>query len=135
MTSTSPGLLAVRCSERARLHFKALRERAEASPGTEHAKLWEAIKKAIREGLSHPHIAFSPSQALRGDLNGIWRDKLGRFRFFYIGSEAKQQVTFLNIGWRKDGSPDDAYEEIKKLLRRTEFDPLFAELGLTKPVV
>jgi len=59
--------------------------------------------------------------------------KIGRLRVFFIASEPTKRAIVLCLGYRKAGDKNDAYEEVRRLIRRGSFDPQFAELGITKP--
>lgn len=90
----------------------------------------------LTEFLSNEELCFQPRWMLGNkngeNLTGIFRSKQGRMRFLYIGKHGAW-TTLLMIGRRKAGDKSDAYRELAKRLRTTEWDEVFRELGLKKP--
>jgi mRNA-degrading endonuclease RelE of RelBE toxin-antitoxin system len=125
--------LSVGYSPLARDQLVELRARAERSPGTNHEKILEGLRKVL-EALELDMVAFHRGNALGRDLSNVWREKFGRWRLFYLASREKQRVLVLMLGpGRKAGDKNDPYVEFKRRLKRGDFDPQFAELGVTKP--
>jgi len=127
----------VRVSTAASIQFRELRARAEKSPNSTHAKLWDAVRKLARDKLCLPQIALSATHALENkqrNFANIYSCGLGeRHRIIYLASSKKRQVTILMMGFRKAGDANDVYEELYRRLHSGEFDSIFAELEVTRP--
>lgn len=119
-------------SERAREQIATFKRKGEASPETFHGKTWNALRRLLEDVISNPDHALMPKNALRDDLRGIQRDKLGRWRVFYVVSTARGIAAVLYVGWRKEGDRDDAYAEMTRLVTGGEFDLFLEEIGLPR---
>jgi hypothetical protein len=126
---------AVRYSTRAASQLAEYKAMAEKSPDSKHGKLWSSIRRKITDVISDPDHATAPPNALRDDLRGTYRNKIGRIRIFYITSRKANKAAVLYIGWRKEGDKHDAYTEFARLLRNGEFDIVFKEIGVQLPAV
>jgi hypothetical protein len=127
--------LDVERSERFRATVAWLQERVSKKPHGAHATMLNAIEHHITNCVAVSNICFGSQTYLRGDLAGVLRVKVGkRGRLFFIASANKKKAWILHFSdHRKDGDKNDAYAEFSRLLRTSEFDPLFADLELTKP--
>jgi mRNA-degrading endonuclease RelE of RelBE toxin-antitoxin system len=113
-----------------------MKARADAAPGSAEEAVYKGMRKILDELLSHEERALDRSNGCRlgnHDFGNVFRQKLGRYRIFYIVSKAHQQSTVLFIGYRKEGDKNDAYAELSRRLQTDEFDPQFAELSVKKP--
>lgn len=126
--------LLISCSAEAAKQLGEMKAKAEANPTGANASAYNAIAKVIKDVISNHDLAFLPQHMLRGDLAGVFRVKgFGRGRVFYLASSSSQRAIILMIGYRKEGDKRDAYEVIRRLLRKGAFDAHFAELGVSKP--
>jgi len=57
----------------------------------------DRILWAIDEILSNPFLGVK----LRGELEGRWRWRVGKYRIIYIIDQTPQVVVFLDVGLRK----------------------------------
>jgi hypothetical protein len=106
-----------------------------AREGSAQATIYRGFQHFVEHIIADSELAFLPQNRLTGDLAGLLRVHKARMRLFYIASREKQAAIVLLLGTslRKEGDKNDPYEEIRWYLRRSDFDPYFAELGLTKP--
>jgi len=126
--------LHVSYSDSAAKQIAQLRDAAAKSPHSARAALYQAIKKCLTELLTSERHALNKKHALRKELAGVFRRRLGgRYRLFYIVSSQHKRVIVLFIGYRKEGGRDDAYEVARKRILGGEFDGLFDELGVKRP--
>lgn len=90
----------------------------------------EAIDKII------PHEPFSRDRALSGLLSNIFRVKKGRFRICYTGSSEQRRIVILYISetLRKEGAKSDPYSVFARLVLSGEFDDIFDDLGVRRPI-
>jgi mRNA interferase RelE/StbE len=70
-----------------------------------------AVKSAIREVVANP-LAGEP---LHGELEGLWKYRVRKFRLVYQVDRAKRLVNILALGERRS-----IYEEVAELLRSQE---------------
>jgi hypothetical protein len=135
VSSPTPDRLVVEWSARFRRYMTQLRVYADPKPTGAHAQMLRALERVSSGVVAHPELCFLADYALKDDLRGIRRYKLGRGRLFYIASPEKRMAIILHFGeTRRAGDPKrDAYAEFRRLLRSTEFDRLFPKLGLVKP--
>ena len=113
-----------------------MRARAEASPNSSHATVWDGVRRILDDALTNPLFAFARDNGAREgqhDFGNIFRMKVGRHRIFYIASSALRRATVLFIGHRKAGDKNDAYADLSRRLRTNEFDEVFRELTVKKP--
>ena len=110
-----------------------LKRRADKSPGSSHAKLYAGFRGLCADVIAHPERSMARENALSRDLKGIMRDKVTRFRVFYVVSAKLRVATVLFIGFRKEGDKNDAYAEFERRLRRGEFNLIFDEMGIRMP--
>lgn len=89
----------------------------------------------IRDVVANPDLALAHQNMLKDDLAGVLRVKVGRrHRIFYLASSEKRRAIVLMFGFRKEGDKNDAYEVVRRLVRKGAFDAHFAALGVKKPV-
>jgi hypothetical protein len=126
-------------SELARAQIDEIRAKAKASPTSAHGKYWDALEGLLKGVVVSEDHAFSSATALGRrhsvNLSGVRRAKMGRTRVFFLASRERQLSIVLMIGFRKEGDQHDAYAELKKRIRRGEFDAQFLEAGIKKPDV
>ncbi len=128
--------LSVWYSSPAATQISEMRARAASSPSSAHATVWNGIRRILEDALTNPAIAFKRDNGCREgqhDFGNVFRLKVGRHRIFYIGSTTLRRITVLFIGYRKEGDARDAYAELSRRLKSSEFDLLFKELGVKKP--
>lgn len=125
----------VEWSHRFRLYTIWLRRHADTHPHGAHAQILRGLERVSAEVVGDATKCFDPQYALRAPLDGVYRYKLGRGRLFYIASSERKMAIVLHFGdTRREGDKQrDAYAEFSRLVRSTEFDRLFAKLGITKP--
>lgn len=70
-----------------------------------------AVKSAIRVVVANP-LAGEP---LHGELEGLWKYRVRKFRLVYQVDRAKRLVNILALGARRS-----IYEEVAELLRSKE---------------
>jgi|HubBroStandDraft_2_1064218.scaffolds.fasta_scaffold469942_2 mRNA-degrading endonuclease RelE of RelBE toxin-antitoxin system len=128
--------LSVWYSSPAATQISEMKARSAASPGSSNATVWNGVRRILQDALTNPVIAFARDHGCREgqhDFGNVFRFKVGRYRIFYIGSSTLQRLIVLFIGYRKDGDKHDAYAELSRRLKSTEFDDVFKELGVKKP--
>jgi hypothetical protein len=127
----------VEWSARFRRDVTRLRQLCDDNPQSSHGVLLRGLERISASITADPIHCFDNQRALVGDLRGISRCKLGRGRLFYIASLERRMAIILYFGEtrRAGDSQNDAYSVIRRLLRSTEFDLLFAKLGIAKPVL
>lgn len=57
----------------------------------------ERILDAISKTVTNPYIGTR----LHGELQGLWRWRIGKYRVVYIINEKERIVVFLDVGLRK----------------------------------
>jgi len=57
----------------------------------------DIILRGIDEIVSNPFLGVK----LRGELEGCWRWRVGKYRMIYLIDPARQLVAFLDVGLRK----------------------------------
>jgi len=57
----------------------------------------DRVLKAIDEILASPFLGVK----LRGELDGFWRWRVGKYRIIYLINHASELVVFLDVGLRK----------------------------------
>jgi hypothetical protein len=117
----------------AQAQIDELKARAIRSPGTNHEKVWLALKQVL-EALPLDMVALRRDNMLKRDLAHVWREKCGRWRIFYLVSSERQRVVVLALlPGRKQGDKSDPYVLFAKMIKHGDFDQQFAELGVSKP--
>lgn len=131
--------LDVEWSSRFRLYMTGLRRLTDGRPRNAHHMMLDGLERLSAQ-LAYEHICFGLDHQLRDDphgnnLRGVLRFKFGRGRLFYIASRERRLVIVLHYGdTRRAGDPThDAYAEMARLVRSTEFDRLFEKVGVKKP--
>jgi len=57
----------------------------------------ESISRGIYEIVSNPFLGIK----LKGELEGRWRWRVGKYRIIYIIDQTQQLIVFLDVGLRK----------------------------------
>jgi mRNA interferase RelE/StbE len=57
----------------------------------------DRILKAVDDIVANPFSGVK----LRGDLDGLWRWRVGKYRIVYLIDQTPQLVVFLDVGLRK----------------------------------
>lgn len=133
--STTSEVFAIRAAVGVKHQLRTIRDAARKNRNSAQGVIWRGILKTVKEVLPQATYALSRDHALDDDLRGVYRVKLGRYRLFYLVSAAQRRCTLLLVGYRKAGDQRDAYEEMRRKIRRGEYDAIFAEMGLSKPTL
>jgi mRNA-degrading endonuclease RelE of RelBE toxin-antitoxin system len=113
--------------------FSELKTRAQSVPDGRDAAAYRSLVRIVSEIIADRAHAFDVRYRLRDALASVCRIKSGRIRIFYIASATRNRAIVLAVGYRKEGDKRDAYVEFERRVRRGEFDPQFAELGIERP--
>lgn len=110
-----------------------LKAAGEAKPEKAQGKQWRAFLRVLKEYL--PEHGLDPKHLRKGkELAGIRAMHVGdRDRIVWIGSQEKNAIVVLMVGYRKAGDRQDVYTVAERELSRDTFDEAFAELGMPKP--
>ncbi len=81
--------------------------------------LVDQARRAIRDAMSDPERA---GRQLTGSLYPYRRLRVGRYRIIYRVVSDPPEVRFLYCAIRKEGSRQDVYRRIERLLRRGELE-------------
>ena len=90
-------------ADRAAFHAPAAEVLRHLPPGIKRA-----IRSAIRELLANPSVG----EPLHGELEGLWKYRVRRFRVIYQLDRENKLVNILAVGQRRN-----IYEEVAELLR------------------
>ena len=132
-SGTEGARLAVSYSPAAAAWFAARRAEAELAPHGAPATLYRSVLRLVTDIISDPVHAFDLKYRLRPPLGSVFRVKAGRLRVFFLASSTHQRSIVLAVGFRKEGDKRDAYTELERWISRGDFDPQFAELGISRP--
>ena len=73
------------------------------------------VKHSIRQALRALSVTPEVGEPLRGELQGLWKYRVRRFRIVYAIDRAHQIIRIVAVGHRRG-----IYEEVTEQLRRTE---------------
>lgn len=62
-----------------------------------HPRLRLQVRRRIEELADNPYVGFR----LVGELEGYWKDRVGKYRIIYKIDEHKQELVFYDIDLRK----------------------------------
>jgi len=62
-------------------------------PSNTKGRIVEAVEKAV----ANPYAGTR----LRGELEGLWRWRIGKYRVIYMINEREKTVVFVDVGLRK----------------------------------
>jgi len=62
-------------------------------PNNTKGRIVEAVEKAV----ANPYAGTK----LRGELEGLWRWRIGKYRIIYMINESEKAVVFVDVGLRK----------------------------------
>jgi mRNA-degrading endonuclease RelE of RelBE toxin-antitoxin system len=85
----------------------------------EELGLKDQARRAIRDAMSNPELA---GKQLTGSLYPYRRLKLGRYRIIYRVLPDPPEIRFLYCAIRKEGSKEDVYQRIERVIRRGKFE-------------
>jgi mRNA-degrading endonuclease RelE of RelBE toxin-antitoxin system len=88
----------------------------------------DAIERLI------PHNPLSRERALSGILSGWYRVKKGRMRICYACDPSEETITIIYISetLRKDGSSNDPYAILTRLVKSGQAEEILKGLGVHK---
>ena len=136
MTRPGEEKFKVQCGPYAVDYIRQLRDSSTNPDGTPRSGKYKTAYDALRHTLDRviSEHALNPKFALgarkSGSLHGVFRQKSGRLRVFWIASKPKMTAIVLFIGYRKAGDKKDAYEQFKHRLSHGDFDHHFKALDL-----
>ena len=55
------------------------------------------VRQKVKELLENPYLGLR----LKGELNGFWKDRLGRYRIIYKIDESGKNIIFYDVDLRK----------------------------------
>lgn len=67
----------------------------------EFDKLQKGIKEQILKALEKTAANPYSGTKLRGELEGLWRCRVGKYRVIYMIDEKEKAIVFLDVGLRK----------------------------------
>lgn len=118
----------VRATKRAREQLRKLKAQARRKPGGAHDQIWQCLKGIVHNLIGSP-LGLRTENQLRKPLQGVQRQKYGRYRIFYLASEKHKRAIILFVGYRRDGHPSDAYSKFEAMWKRGDFEPQRVELS------